>query len=104
MKIETFLNENVKKAKKNVEIGPNFRIHHIHSLKIDELFKLNLDVLERFYDKEKRIPGYSFESMQNLLKIAGFYVYEDEFRSLCCYSKEIIIDENREGYYRLISN
>ena len=95
--IEKFLNENIKKAKLNEEMGAYFRINYIHTLHIDELFKLNIDALERLYAKEKRIPGYLFESMENLLKTAGFSLSEDEFRSIFCYSKEIIIDEIREG-------
>ena len=96
------MNENIKKARLNEEIGEFFRINHVHNIHIDELFKINLDALERFYTKEKRIPGYAFESMENLLKTAGFLINEEEFRSISCYSKEIVIDEIREGYYLFI--
>ena len=91
------MDENVKKAKKNEEMDSNFRINYIYTLNIDELFKLNLDMLERFYNKEKRIHGYPFETMQNLVKNAGFRLDEEKFRIISCYSKEMIIDENREG-------
>ena len=98
--VAKFLAEDViPKAANSNELYDGYRFKNIYTVEMDELFKANLDGLDRFYRTYKTVIGIHIDKLKEIVEQAAIKMDDDEFIVCFVHSKMTVVDEMSEGKY-----